>query len=562
MEPFRGATDERIRRTVFPVRVVQTFGQVENVSSLLKEKPLQITTGEPDCALLKNTGNGPRAGVVLDFGRELHGCVRLLGFTGTGASVRVRITCGESVAEATGTLGVKNATNDHAARDWEAVVPLYSDQTFQETGFRFVCLRLMDENADLLLKSIAAVAVYRDIPYLGSFRCSSELLNRIYDTAAYTCHLNMQNYVWDGIKRDRLVWAGDMHPEMLTIRTVFGPQKVYEDSLRFLRDTMPLPGWMHGMPTYSLWWLIQLRDWYLYTGNIALVEESREYVTGLTEQILPTVHADGSDTFPGYFLDWPSREKPQEKAGSRALLVLALDAAAQLMQLYGQEESARLCQEKASAMRSHPQTAYGAKQAAAMLSLAGWADPHQMASIILEGGATGWSTFMSYYLLKAASVKDMAGTLHILEAYYGAMLKLGATTFWEDFQIEWLENAAPIDAPVPPGKRDVHGDNGAFCYVGLRHSLCHGWSSGPTAFLAEEVLGIHILSPGCKKMAVAPNLGDLEWAEGTYPTPLGILTVSCRRQADGSVSVDWTAPEGMEVVPVPEHNNLVRLQKT
>lgn len=58
------------------------------------------------------------------------------------------------------------------------------------------------------------------------------------------------------------------------------------------------------------------------------------------------------------------------------------------------------------------------------------------------------------------------------------MLDMGATTFWEDFDMDWMENAARIDQIVPAGKKDIHGDYGAYCYRGFRHSLCHGWASG------------------------------------------------------------------------------------
>lgn len=160
---------------------------------------------------------------------------------------------------------------------------------------------------------------------------------------------------------------------------------------------------------------------------------------------------------------------------------------------------------------------------------------HKAAKEILKNGAKGFSTFMSYYLLKVAAARDMSGALSVLEEYYGAMLSLGATAFWEDFNIEWAENAAPIDKIPESGKSDVHGDNGAFCYKGFRHSLCHGWSSAPTAFLAEEVLGIHISAPGCRKIALNPKLGNLEWAEGTYPTPYGVITVHCKRLENGKV---------------------------
>jgi len=182
-----------------------------------------------------------------------------------------------------------------------------------------------------------------------------------------------------------------------------------------------------------------------------------------------------------------------------------------------------------------------------MLALSGWWDTQKAGADILENGAKGWSTFMSYYLLKVAAQKDMAKTLHGLEEYYGAMLNLGATTFWEDFNLDWTENAARIDEVVLEGKKDIHGDYGAFCYKGFRHSFCHGWSSAPTAFLLEDVIGIKILEPGCKKLAIRPNLGDLEWAEGTYPTPYGVVTVSHKKDANGSIETVVTAPQEIEI---------------
>ena len=36
------------------------------------------------------------------------------------------------------------------------------------------------------------------------------------------------------------------------------------------------------------------------------------------------------------------------------------------------------------------------------------------------------------------------------------MLDVGATTFWEDFNMEWLPDAGRIDELVPAGKKDIH----------------------------------------------------------------------------------------------------------
>ena len=50
----------------------------------------------------------------------------------------------------------------------------------------------------------------------------------------------MQEYLWDGNKRDRLVWLGDMHPEVMTVNTVFGYNEVVPKSLDLIRDVTPL----------------------------------------------------------------------------------------------------------------------------------------------------------------------------------------------------------------------------------------------------------------------------------------------------------------------------------
>ncbi|MFQ8954039.1 MAG: alpha-L-rhamnosidase C-terminal domain-containing protein [Oscillospiraceae bacterium] len=108
------------------------------------------------------------------------------------------------------------------------------------------------------------------------------------------------------------------------------------------------------------------------------------------------------------------------------------------------------------------------------------------------------------------------------------------------------ENAAPM-MKSRKRKSDAHGDNGAF-YIRLSSQPLPRWSSAPTAFLAEEVLGIHISAPGCRKIALNPKLGKLEWAEGTYPTPYGVMTVHCKRLENGKVKTEWNAPEEITVV--------------
>ena len=105
---------------------------------------------------------------------------------------------------------------------------------------------------------------------------------------------------------------------------------------------------------------------------------------------------------------------------------------------------------------------------------------------IIEGGAYGMSTFMSYYILKAIASRDVKKAFEIMKEYYGAMLDVGATTFFEDFDMEWTKNCSRIDKFPKKNQDDIHGDFGKHCYVGFRHSLCHGWSSGVIKFIKEH----------------------------------------------------------------------------
>lgn len=65
--------------------------------------------------------------------------------------------------------------------------------------------------------------------------------------------------------------------------------------------------------------------------------------------------------------------------------------------------------------------------------------------------------------------------------------------------------------------------------------------------MTQHLLGIEVLEPGCKTLRIAPNLCDLEWVEGTFPTPLGIVYVKHSKGADGKITSDLKVPAGITV---------------
>lgn len=142
----------------------------------------------------------------------------------------------------------------------------------------------------------------------------------------------------------------------------------------------------------------------------------------------------------------------------------------------------------------------------------------------------------------------MADAIGLVRDYWGAMIRLGATSFWESLNYADTKNAARIDELTPEGKYDIHKDGGEYCYVGLRQSLCHGWAAGPTPWLQRHVLGVRPVDPGCTTVEVKPELGSLDFAEGTVPTPKGPVKVSAHKDKGGKTVVAVSAPKGVKII--------------
>lgn len=545
-----------VRKFLTPVRVVWTSDQtgklIRNTDVLLKPGIGQAVLNSDKCFILQSTATEFPM-IILDFGKEIQGGLEIItSINNPKKMAHVRIRFGESVTETMSDVGKNGATNDHSLRDFNIELPWLGRVEVGNSGFRFASIQLTDPDVKLEIKEISAVFSYRDIPYLGSFRCSDERLNKIWITGAYTVHLNMQDYLWDGIKRDRLVWVGDLHPEVMTVNTVFGYNEVVPKSLDLIRELTPLPGWMNGLSSYSMWWILIHRDWYKYQGNLAYLKEQQNYLFPLLKLLSTKIDESGKEILEGgRFLDWPSSEnKPAIHAGLQSMMVMTFQAGAELSNILGDPAMVKLCNATVSKLKMHVPEFNHSKQAAALLALSGLVPAEKSNNEILaKDGVHKMSTFYGYYMLKArAQAGDYQGAIDNIREYWGGMIDLGATTFWEDFDIDWMKNANRIDEPVAEGKIDVHSTYGGYCYKELRHSFCHGWASGPTSWLSEYVLGVQVVEAGCKVVKIEPHLGDLTWVEGSFPTPLGVIKIRHDKIADGKIKSKIDVPKGVKII--------------
>ena len=507
---------------LIPVRII-TSEKCTQQEALLKHRSGQAVVSDVkgSCCI------APNGWLLLDFGQEIHGGIELISGTFPGVpfdgdadkGIRLHVTFGESVSEA-----FSMPDYCHAVQNMKIKVVPWSTVPCGELGFRFVRIANVDSK-DYFVQGVRARFIHRDLHRSASFESSEPLLNRIWETAADTLELCMQRYLVDGIKRDRLVWMGDMYPEIVTCGLLYGKQKIVEESLDFVRDHTPLPEFMNGIFAYTLWWIISHRCWFRYFADLAYLQQQHEYLTDIVKMFEQMTDENGEPKPKNFgILDWASNYKNGDSIpGLKALFAIAMRSAAELLNLLNDHENAGKAESMANAIRPQPLTPSVSGNALQVLS--GLRPPEKMYNIFFRQTLPhGLSTFLGCIALdacvKAGHKKE---ALEHLKQYWGGMLALGATSFWEHFDLEWMENAARIDEIVPPGKRDVHLECGTGCFKGLRNSFCHGWSCQPAEWLIRNILGLAFVSHDT--VSFAPDLCGLAYAKGRLMTSYGEISV-------------------------------------
>lgn len=533
---------------IYPVRMIKADGIVSGGENFLINRDEIASFGNDNLICMRNE-NGIKSYVILDFGKEICGGVRIVTAIVKGLTTKIRLVFGESVSEAMSSVGEKGATNHHSPRDFDAMISNLSTLEFGRTGFRFVKIELEDENAEVAFKSVIGLCYLPEEKIIGKIETDDESINKILETAVYTCTLNMQDgYFLDGIKRDRLVWSGDMYAEIKTALFFFGVTSHMRRSLDFVKATTPDGFWMNNIPSYDAWWVINVCEYYNYSGDSAYLAENLNNINTAMKELDACIDEDGTMDFGKtgkklglheFFLDWPTDGTKDAVTGT-ALLILY---AARIFKKTAKDEAcyANICSINRKLQRYISEET-SKKQIAAFQVLCG--QPSDGLKRLLEkDGASGFSTFMSYFILKALAVSGSDRTVEFIKEYYGGMLIRGATAFWEDFDVSWLDGSGRIDEIPVTGKKDLHADYGQFCYKGLRHSLCHGWSSGVVPFFIEEIVGLKILEPGFKKIAVRPDPGSLKYISAKIPTPYGVVSIEVKNGR-----VDVVLPNGITLV--------------
>lgn len=150
--------------------------------------------------------------------------------------------------------------------------------------------------------------------------------------------------------------------------------------------------------------------------------------------------------------------------------------------------------------------------------------------------------YMRFYELEAlCAMGEQTYVLKEMKDYWGGMLNLGATSFWEEYNPskKGTEHLAMYGRPF--GK-----------------SLCHAWGASPIYLLGKYYLGVKPTSPGYDTYIIEPQLGGLQWMQGDVPTPTGNINVYCSTKEIKVKGVEGTGTLRFKSKSKPTGNGNIR----
>lgn len=478
--------------------------------------------------------------IFADFGKETFGFIKLHGLRGKG---NINIYYGESQEEAMATE--YSETLDRLKVDLkqgrDSVLEL-------SKAFRYVNLQF---DGTVSIDSVTMLYEFSPVIDKGSFRCSDEQLNAIYDVAKYTLHLNTREFFIDGIKRDRWIWSGDAYQSYLMNYYLFFDSPTVTRTLLALRGKDPVTSHINTIMDYTFYWFLGINDYYQYTGDKLFLHQVFPRMQSLMDFCLSRRNKNGmmeGQAGDWIFIDWADKLSKKGEVSFEQLLLarsletmalvaqvidngraneykqLAADLKSKIFAAFWNENKQALVHSRVNGVPTDNVTRYANMFAIFFDYLTEQQKQGVKKNVLLNDNIQKITTpYMRFYELEAlCAMGEQAYVLKEMKDYWGGMLKEGATSFWEEYN------------PSKQGPEHLSMYGRPF-----GKSLCHAWGASPIYLLGKYYLGVKPTSAGYATYKVEPKLGGLQWIQGAVPTPSGNIDVYC-----SNTEIRVTAPEG------------------
>ena len=422
--------------------------------------------------------------------------------------------------------------------------------------------------------------------YVGHFFSNDPVLNRAWYSGAHTFHLATvpgccgQMVVTDGAKRDRQMWAGDLAAAGATgaVSTKAGLQAWKDTLAAFSCYTYPggyvaaaapptstcqgkqLPLGQPGpdYPVYAAFPVIGAYEALYVSSNYDYWRRSGDDAFARSQ--LPILQ--GAMRWMGLHLQNglynPTPNEWQWTAGfadgadtyTNGVWVSALRQLATMERTFGEPGAAQEHEAQADAIAAAVNQQLWDETSGAYRASTTRSAPGQDGNVaaVIAGVATHEQAERALQYL-AAKLRTPFGTRASANSFI--------SPFISGFELRARLLAGDVDGALElirmTWKPMIEGDPGGTTWERLhatearpntgQESTAHPWGSQPTSVLTDYVLGIRAAAPGYVAWTVSPQPGDLDWAQGTLPTPRGPIASRWRRGSD-SFQVTVVAPIG------------------
>ena len=455
-------------------------------------------------------------GILYDFGEETFG---LLNIRRAEPAATLSVTYGESVEEA---LGGEDAIL------FETVTGKDSYR-LRGRAFRYVYI---EGGADSL--DVDMDYEYLPLATKGSFRCDNEFFNKIYDVCVHTFHLNCREAFFDGIKRDRWVWSGDAYQSARINNYLFADAAIARRTAIGLAGKEPILHHINTIADYTTLWIIGLYEHYMTYGDEDFLRQiypmAVKYMDFCRARLNENGFLIGLDG-DWIFVDWSEMDKTGAVCAEQMLLAEAYKTMASLtalMGLDGSEYDALYRETVKKINEFYWNEELGAyidsyesgknhvtRHANIFAIMYDIATPEQreriLTSVLKNDAITKITTpyFEGYELDVWGKMGQLDEIEKMLDSYWGGMIRLGATSIWEEYdpKLSGIEHYA------------MYGGK-------FEKSLCHAWGASPIYLFGRYYLGVSPTSPAYGTFTVEPQLGGLGRIEGIVPVNGGEVRVT------------------------------------
>lgn len=542
-----------VPRTIPPMEESETrFARVRRTNGI--EANDSFLKGEGDLVIPSNS----TVSILIDQAHLTNAYPVLEVSKGSGSSVR--LTYAEALKDSNGYKGNRNEIEGKTINGVQDLIlpDGGAHRTYQTLWFRtYRYVKLDIETGDEELRIHDLHGIFTGYPFelKASFDSNVDWLEDMWEINWRVARLCAWETYFDTPYYEQLQYIGDTRIQALITMYMSDDDRLVRQAISHF-DVSRIPEGITAsrypsdlsqyIPTFSLIWVAMVHDYWMHRDDqeyVASMLPGIRSVLGWFEGQLDETGLTGSIPFWPY-VDWAEGwglgRPPGAKEGHSVMISLqfayALQRAAELEQHIGNSETADHYTELAGSL---------IKQVRAKA----WDEDRQLFKDALELDEFSQQTNTMALLVGAVDEADQKSfmdrvltdtSLTQATYYYSfyvfeALLRSGmADEYTENLDL-WQEMLAMGLTTTPEEPEPTRSDS-------------HAWSAHPNYGLLATVLGIRPAEPGFRSVIIKPELGDLEFAEGTLPHEKGLIKVALKRNSDNGIEAEITLPEGLSGV--------------